>query len=717
MSDTIGIKIGIDGEKEFKNALTAINAQLKTFSAEMYSSVTSMTGMADKETLVANKSEILTKQIAATQQKIELLGGEYERQKTHLSELGTALEQAKQKYGEQSEEAVKAENAYNRQAAAVSKLSAQMNTAKGDLNQYTNEMDNVADSMDGASESGTRLGDIIKGSVISQTIIDGVKQLASAFVGFAKKGVELASDLEEVQNVVDVTFGDGADEVNSFAKSAAASFGLSELQAKQFTGTMGAMFTSMGLGETDVKNMSMSLAGLAADMGSFYNLDAETAFEKLRAGISGETEPLKQLGINMSVANLEAYALSQGIDKAYSSMSEAEKATLRYNYLMSATANAQGDFSRTSDSYANQQKILELNMQNLAATVGTAVLPTLTGLTTWLNDFLAGTSSFNIDTLIAGIKAAIPVVTGLTAAFVAYKAALGISTLIDTVKTALEGQRVATVAAELAQKLLNSTMLANPFVLVATLLAGLSAALVTAYNTSEEFREKVNAAFGAVKNVVDTVVTAIKNGWEGIRTAWGNAVDFFTEIKDGIANAFSNLVNTAVNWGKDLLDNFISGIKSKIKALTDTVKNVAGKVKSFLGFSEPEEGPLSNFHTYAPDMMDLYAKGIRENTGKVESAVSSVAGVIKSAMMGASLGNVTKNLDAGVVANMKRPSDAATASSIYKATEAAVNGISAGGAASVQTIIVQTVLNGKVIAEELIDPLKNVADQRGYLHA
>ena len=85
MADTIGIKIGIDGEKEFKNALTAINAQLKTFSAEMYSSVTSMTGMADKETLVANKSEILTKQIAATQQKIELLGGEYERQKTHLS--------------------------------------------------------------------------------------------------------------------------------------------------------------------------------------------------------------------------------------------------------------------------------------------------------------------------------------------------------------------------------------------------------------------------------------------------------------------------------------------------------------------------------------------------------------------------------------------------------------------------------------------------------
>ena len=109
------------------------------------------------------------------------------------------------------------------------------------------------------------------------------------------------------------------------------------MQAKKYTSTLGAMMKSSGLTGKAVTSMSTDLAGLAADMASFYNLDFETAFEKIRSGISGETEPLKQLGINMSVANLEAYALSQGITKSYESMTQAEQVTLRYNYLMQAT--------------------------------------------------------------------------------------------------------------------------------------------------------------------------------------------------------------------------------------------------------------------------------------------------------------------------------------------------------------------------------------------
>ena len=124
--------------------------------------------------------------------------------------------------------------------------------------------------------------------------------------------------------------------------------------------------------------MSMSITGLAADFASFYNLKHDEAFEKIRAGISGETEPLKQLGINISVANLEAYALSQGINTAYNKMSQAEQATLRYNYLMSVSANAQGDFARTSGSYANQMRIAQLNIQNFSTSIGSQLLPIIT---------------------------------------------------------------------------------------------------------------------------------------------------------------------------------------------------------------------------------------------------------------------------------------------------------------------------------------------------
>lgn len=197
----------------------------------------------------------------------------------------------------------------------------------------------------------------------------------AALINFGKESIKLASDIEEVQNVIDVTFGNGAAQIEEFAKSAAEAFGLSELSAKQYAGTMGAMLKSSGLATGAAQEMSTTLAGLAGDLASFYNLDTDTAFEKIRSGISGETEPLKQLGINMSVANLEAYALSQGITKSYNAMSQAEQVLLRYNYLLSVTTDAQGDFARTSGSFANQIRILQLNFDQLRIAVGNALIP------------------------------------------------------------------------------------------------------------------------------------------------------------------------------------------------------------------------------------------------------------------------------------------------------------------------------------------------------
>ncbi|MDO4541498.1 MAG: hypothetical protein Q4C00_01530, partial [Bacillota bacterium] len=213
-------------------------------------------------------------------------------------------------------------------------------------------------------------------STAAKTIAGFTAAAGAALTGAGGYAINLASDLTEVQNVVDVTFGENADQINQWAKSAATAFGLSELQAKQYTGTLGAMMKSMGLTDTEILTMSKDMVGLAGDFASFYNLDPEEAFEKIRSGISGETEPLKQLGINMSVANLEAYALSQGIDKSYESMTQAEQATLRYNYLMSVSADAQGDFTRTNDSLANQMRIAKLEIQDMAATLGTKLMPT-----------------------------------------------------------------------------------------------------------------------------------------------------------------------------------------------------------------------------------------------------------------------------------------------------------------------------------------------------
>lgn len=191
-----------------------------------------------------------------------------------------------------------------------------------------------------------------------------------AITGFVKATTEIASDLTEVQNVVDVTFGSMAKDINEFSKTALEQFGLSELSAKKYTSTMGAMLKSSGITGEAVKDMSIEMAKLSADMASFYNLPIEEAFSKIRSGISGETEPLKQLGINMRVANLEAYAMSQGIKKSWKEMTQAEQTMIRYKYLLSVTGDAQGDFARNSHTWANQTKILAEQWNSLKGTIG-----------------------------------------------------------------------------------------------------------------------------------------------------------------------------------------------------------------------------------------------------------------------------------------------------------------------------------------------------------
>jgi phage-related protein len=213
------------------------------------------------------------------------------------------------------------------------------------------------------------------GGVLGKTIGAGVTVAGGALVAFGKKGIETASDLNEVQNIVNTTFGGNASKINNWAKSAATSFGMSELSAKQYNGIMGSMLKSMGLTGNQVSDMSTKMVGLAGDMASFYNLDPSEAFEKIRSGISGETEPLKQLGINMSVANLNAFAMSQGLGKTYDSMTQSEQATLRYNYLLNASKDAQGDFSKTSGSLANQMRIAQLKVTDLAGAFGQSLLP------------------------------------------------------------------------------------------------------------------------------------------------------------------------------------------------------------------------------------------------------------------------------------------------------------------------------------------------------
>ena len=214
-------------------------------------------------------------------------------------------------------------------------------------------------------------------------------------VAFGKEAIKLGSDLEEVQNVVDVTFTSMSKQVDEFAKNAQKSAGLSETMAKRYVGTFGAMAKAFGFVEHDAFNMSTTLAQLAGDVASFYNITQDEAYTKLKSVFSGETETLKDLGIVMTQSALDAYAMAKGFNKTTRQMTEQEKVALRYQFILDQLSTAQGDFARTSDSWANQFRILSLNFDTFKANVGKALINIFTPFLKMLNQIVEKMAQFS----------------------------------------------------------------------------------------------------------------------------------------------------------------------------------------------------------------------------------------------------------------------------------------------------------------------------------
>ena len=197
----------------------------------------------------------------------------------------------------------------------------------------------------------------------------------AAMIKFGKQCIEAASSLQEVQNVVDVTFGSMSKEIDEWAKNSAASFGLSEKAAKEYSSRYGTMAKQFGMSTKQAAAMGKELTQLTGDVASFYNISDSAAATKLKSIFTGETESLKELGVIMTQNQLDAYAMQKGWGKTTDKMTEQEKVVLRYQFAMEKLAHAQGDFARTSDSYANSLRTFKLDIENFMVEVGKQLLP------------------------------------------------------------------------------------------------------------------------------------------------------------------------------------------------------------------------------------------------------------------------------------------------------------------------------------------------------
>ena len=238
--------------------------------------------------------------------------------------------------------------------------------------------------------------------------------LLRAFKGFGK-AITLASDLTEIQNVVDTTFGNMAYKVEEFTRTSIEQFGMSELTLKQVASRFQAMGSAMNINSNAIADankylneqtngyiglsnsmadVSLNLTKLTADMASFYNLEQDVVAEDLQSIFTGTTKPLRQYGIDLTEINLKQWAMTQGLNSNIDSMTQAEKVLLRYQYVLAHTGAAQGDFAKTADTWSNQVRVLKQNFQQLASIIGGTLINALKPLVKALNAVMGYIISF-----------------------------------------------------------------------------------------------------------------------------------------------------------------------------------------------------------------------------------------------------------------------------------------------------------------------------------
>jgi len=273
----------------------------------------------------------------------------------------------------------------------------------------------VTEEIDEASSASDRLGTALKGALAvvgAREIIRGLKAI-----------VDAASDLEESSSKAGVVFADSFGQVAEFAAEAAVNVGLSEQAAFEATATFGNLFTAQGLAAEAAADMSTSVVSLSADLASFNNLEVDETLDKIRSGLVGEIEPLRQLGVSFNAAQVEAKALELGLASANGEIDDGAKIQARYSLILEQTSAAQGDFARTSDGLANQQRILSAELGNAAAQLGQILLPAALDLVEiFRQDMLPSVIELGeagLPLLVEGFEAVAPIVGTTTELLVA----------------------------------------------------------------------------------------------------------------------------------------------------------------------------------------------------------------------------------------------------------------------------------------------------------
>lgn len=481
-------------------------------------------------------------------------------------------------------------------------------------------------------------GNNIKSSGIEGTLGKIGKAALAAFsvkavVDFTKSCLELGSNLSEVQNVVDVTFGNLNSEVDEFAKNAIDQFGLGQTVIKKYVGTFGAMAKSFDFNNQAALEMSKTLTGLAGDVASFYNMSSDEAFTKLKSVFTGETETLKDLGVVMTQNALDQYALANGYGKTTSAMSEQEKVALRYQFVLDKLSLAQGDFARTSDSWANQTRVLSLRFDELKATLGQGFINLFTPIVKGINWVLS-----KLQVLAEAFKSFTEFVTGKKSDNSSGVGSIS-SDLLDVTNNANDASGAVSGIGSSAKKAAKDMKT----------LASFDTANILQSNSNESASSGSGGAGGSTGldfgNSLNDTMEQANSEMDSFMKKASELIDIF---KQGFSEGFgdfdvSSITKSIENIKNNLVDIFsspeVTGAANKwVNALLTDLGKTAGSIASIAvsiadnfigGLDKYLEQNKQNIQDHVVKLFDISSRS-HELSGNISTAIADIWTVLRS---------------------------------------------------------------------------------------
>lgn len=653
MAADIGPKIGIDGEKEFRDALNSMGQQLKTLGTEMKAVTSAFDVDNNSQKKLASQSDILSRQLEVQQQRI--------------TEIQKALDYARANYAENSNE--------------VQRWQQALNNATADMNKTKAAIKDLGDESGKSGEKVSTFGEVLKANLLSTAIVDGVKAIAEAVKNMAGEFIESAADVKAETAAFEQTFGDFAGAATAAIGRVADSSGILQTRLNNLGSKIYAFARSSG-GDVE-QSMSLMERALqaAADSAAYYDTSVEQATESLQSFLKGNYSNDAALGLSATEATRNAAAMKL-FGAAFNNLSEIQKQETLLQMVLDAQelSGAMGQAARESDGWENVMGNLSETWRQFQANVGAPVLENLvpiiqnitTALQGWIDgvDWDAFTADVNnfVDTILNNGDLILSIIAGIGAAFVTWN----VASLINGAVNAIKAFQAANEGATVAQAALNLVMSANPIGIVVTAIAALVTGLIVFYKTNEEFRNKVNAAWAAVK-------TAVLNAC----TAFENAVDKFfdkvVEIGNAVVSFFKSVPEQMAEIGKNIVMGLWDGIKAMASWIGDKVSGFFGgivdSVKGMLGIHSPSR---------------VFA-GIGQN-------------------MALGLGQGFEKQMQSVTAGIQNAIPTPTVDTVYNAAAGMVNGLAAANAGNGGSYTINLVLqNGAQIASWLLPDIRTAS--------